>query len=199
MLLFILVHFFPQNYSSNGNVESVSKQWYQIITKFKVEMMVINAIYQMVFIQKITFFLNKLIHKLIHFLALTLCTTPYVTLYMCVSLFWEACGCIKWYWGLSGHAGVDGAGLERSTWCMLPLWGRVTNMKFVCFLFFIFINLFFPLYNMGTKLHIHVYIIFPPIVVLRCKYLDNRCKGCLQIVSALRRQLIDSPFTLINK
>lgn len=86
MLLFVFVHFFSQNYSSNGNVESVSKQWYQIITKFKVEMMVINAIYQMVFIQKITFFLNKLIHKLIHFLALTLCTTPYVTLYMCVSL-----------------------------------------------------------------------------------------------------------------
>ena len=25
---------------------------------------------------------------------------------------------------------------------------------------------------MGTKLHIHVYILFPPIVVLRCKYLD---------------------------
>ena len=25
---------------------------------------------------------------------------------------------------------------------------------------------------MGSKLHIHIYIIFPPIVVLQCKYLD---------------------------
>ena len=32
--------------------------------------------------------------------------------------------------------------------------------------------LFFPLYSMGAKLHIHVYILFPPIVVLQCKYLD---------------------------
>ena len=31
---------------------------------------------------------------------------------------------------------------------------------------------FFPLYSTGTKLHIHVYIAFPPVVVLRCKYLD---------------------------
>ena len=31
---------------------------------------------------------------------------------------------------------------------------------------FSFIYLFFPLYSMGTKLHIHVYIIFPPIAVL---------------------------------
>ena len=29
-----------------------------------------------------------------------------------------------------------------------------------------------PLYSMGTKLHIHLYIIFSPFVVLRCKYLD---------------------------
>lgn len=31
---------------------------------------------------------------------------------------------------------------------------------------------FFPLYSMGTPLHIHVNIIFSPIVVLRSKYLD---------------------------
>lgn len=31
---------------------------------------------------------------------------------------------------------------------------------------------FFPLYNIGTQLHIHVNIIFSPIVVLRSKYLD---------------------------
>ena len=29
-----------------------------------------------------------------------------------------------------------------------------------------FIIYFFPLYSMGTKLHIHGYILFPPIVVL---------------------------------
>ena len=32
-----------------------------------------------------------------------------------------------------------------------------------------FFNSFFPLYSMGAKLYIHVYILFPPIVVLRCK------------------------------
>ena len=34
-----------------------------------------------------------------------------------------------------------------------------------CFLFLFL--LFFLLYSMGTKLHIHVYILFPPIVMLR--------------------------------
>ena len=36
----------------------------------------------------------------------------------------------------------------------------------------VYIYIFFPLYNMGTKLHTHVYILFPSIVVLQCKYLD---------------------------
>ena len=40
-----------------------------------------------------------------------------------------------------------------------------------CLILFIFLY-FFPLYSMRTKLHIHVYIILPPIVVLQCKYLD---------------------------
>ena len=34
------------------------------------------------------------------------------------------------------------------------------------FVIYLFIYLFSLLYSMGTKLHIHVYILFPPIVVL---------------------------------
>ena len=50
-----------------------------------------------------------------------------------------------------------------------------------------FFNLFFPLYSMGTKLHIHVYILFPPIVVLRCKYLDI-------VLNATQQNVIINPF-----
>ena len=54
--------------------------------------------------------------------------------------------------------------------------------------FFNFIfYLFFPLYSMGTKLYIHVYIIFPPIVVSWCKYLDI-------VLSATQKDLIVNPF-----
>ena len=56
--------------------------------------------------------------------------------------------------------------------------------KFNLILLFIY---FFPLYGMGTKLHIHVYLIFPPIVVLRCKYLDT-------VLKAAQRDLIANPF-----
>ena len=35
---------------------------------------------------------------------------------------------------------------------------------------------------MGTKLHVYVYILFPPIVVLQCKYLDI-------VLSAIRQDL----------
>ena len=48
------------------------------------------------------------------------------------------------------------------------IWVRKKYFKYIYLLFLIF----FSLYSMGTKLHIHVYILFPPIVVLRCKYLD---------------------------
>ena len=47
--------------------------------------------------------------------------------------------------------------------------------KFIYLFFFIVIfptQFFFPLYSMGTQLHIHVSIYFSPIVLLRCKYLD---------------------------
>ena len=37
---------------------------------------------------------------------------------------------------------------------------------------------------MGTQLHIHVYINFPPIVVLHCKYLDI-------VFSATQQDLMD--------
>ena len=40
---------------------------------------------------------------------------------------------------------------------------------------------------MGTKLHIHVYILFPPIAVLRCKYLDI-------VLSATQQDLTVNPF-----
>ena len=46
---------------------------------------------------------------------------------------------------------------------------------------------FFPLYSMGTKLHIHVYILFPPIVMLQCKYLDI-------VLNATQLDLIVNPF-----
>ena len=45
---------------------------------------------------------------------------------------------------------------------------------------------FFPLYSMGTQLHIHVYIMFSPIVVLHCKYLDI-------VISATQQDLIVNP------
>ena len=40
---------------------------------------------------------------------------------------------------------------------------------------------------MGTKLHMHVYTLFPPIVVLQCKYLDI-------VLSATQQDLIVNPF-----
>ena len=40
---------------------------------------------------------------------------------------------------------------------------------------------------MGTKLHIHVYIFFPPIVVLQYKYLDI-------VPNATQQDLIINPF-----
>ena len=43
---------------------------------------------------------------------------------------------------------------------------------------------------MGTKLHIHVYIFFPPIVVLGCMYLDIALKATQQdlIVNQFQEQ-----------
>ena len=40
---------------------------------------------------------------------------------------------------------------------------------------------------MGTQLYIHIYIIFPPIVVLQSKYLDI-------VLSATQQDLIVNPF-----
>ena len=55
---------------------------------------------------------------------------------------------------------------------------------FVFVLFFV--CLFFPLYSIGTQLHIEVYIIFSPIVMLPCKYLDI-------VLSATQQDLIVTP------
>ena len=47
------------------------------------------------------------------------------------------------------------------------------HLEFLILFYFILIYYyFFPLYSMGTKLHLHVYIFFPPFVLLQCKYLD---------------------------
>ena len=54
--------------------------------------------------------------------------------------------------------------IKRSGFHMAP---ELIISQYIEFLFLkiLFIYLF-PLYSMGTNLHIHVYIIFPPIVVL---------------------------------
>ena len=57
-------------------------------------------------------------------------------------------------------------------------------------LFFIVISpntLFSPMYSMGTQLHIHLYIIFSPIVVLHCNYLDI-------VLRATQQDIIVNPF-----
>ena len=52
----------------------------------------------------------------------------------------------------------------------------------------LFIYLFiFPLYSLGTKVHTHVDILFPPIVVLRCEYPDI-------VLNATQQDLIVNPF-----
>jgi len=58
------------------------------------------------------------------------------------------------------------------------------------FFFFFSFLYFFPLYSMGTKLHIPVYIIFPPIVLLQCKYLDI-------VLNATQQDLVVNPFQRI--
>ena len=60
------------------------------------------------------------------------------------------------------------------------------SLMILTFFFYIFLFIF-PLYNMWTKLHIHVYIIFSPIVVLRCKYLHI-------VLNATHQDLIANPF-----
>ena len=63
------------------------------------------------------------------------------------------------------------------------------NLLVGCFAFSFFFYLFiylFLLYSMGTKLHIHVCIVFPPIVVLRCNYLDI-------VLNATQQDLIVHP------
>ena len=54
-------------------------------------------------------------------------------------------------------------------------------------MFLFLVKFFFPLCSMGAQLHIHVYIIFSPIVVLCSKYLDI-------VVSAKQQDLIVNPF-----
>ena len=49
-------------------------------------------------------------------------------------------------------------------------WKLLENLP-LCDQVYIFPFFFFQLYSMGTKLQIHVYILFPPIVLLQCKYL----------------------------
>ena len=46
---------------------------------------------------------------------------------------------------------------------------------------------FFPLYSMGTNLHIHVYNLFLSIIHLRCKYLNI-------VLNGTQQDLIVNPF-----
>ena len=64
-------------------------------------------------------------------------------------------------------------------------WKKIDNVFLLLFPQHTFF--FPPLYSMGTQLHIHVYIISSPIVVLRFKYLDI-------VLSATQQDLIVNPF-----
>ena len=91
----------------------------------------------------------------------------------------------------------DGLGIELPSWCcrdaadpVAPQRELLINLLFFFFLkmkmyvcMYLFIS---PLYRMGTKLHIHVYVLFPPIVVFRCKYLDI-------VLNATQQDLIVNP------
>ena len=65
----------------------------------------------------------------------------------------------------------------------------VEIINIVSWLFFIFI--FFPLYSMGTKLYLHVYIFFLPFVLLQHKYLDI-------VLSATQQDLIVNSFQVVS-
>ena len=58
--------------------------------------------------------------------------------------------------------------------------------EYLVFSFFFF-NLFFLLFSMGNELHLHVFIFFPPFVLLGCKYLDI-------VLNATQQGLIVNPF-----
>ena len=55
------------------------------------------------------------------------------------------------------------------------------------FFYCYFTQFLFPLYSMGTQLHIHVHILFSPTVMLHCEYLDI-------VLSATQQDLIVNPF-----
>ena len=51
-----------------------------------------------------------------------------------------------------------------------PFFNSTSLFKKFFYFYFIFLNFnlnFFPLYSMGTKFHLHVYIFFPLFVLLR--------------------------------
>ena len=66
-----------------------------------------------------------------------------------------------------------------------------THMEIFPFLFFLTVisptQFFFLQYSMGTQLHIHICILFSPIAMLCCKYLDI-------ILSATQQDVIVNPF-----
>ena len=65
------------------------------------------------------------------------------------------------------------------------------NMFFFFVSFFLIVisptHFFFPLYSTGTQLHIQVYILFSPIMVLRHRYLDI-------VLRAAQQDLTVNPF-----
>ena len=74
--------------------------------------------------------------------------------------------------------------ISNKTLTCFPFRGR---KHFIIFHLFIYLSIL--LYSMGTKLHMHVYIFFPPIVVLWCKYLNIR-----SLPNAIQQDLIVNPF-----
>ena len=72
---------------------------------------------------------------------------------------------------------------------LLPRKNDTFTSSFLIYFLLLFppTHFFSPLYSMGNQLHIHVYIIFSPIVMLPCKYLDR-------VLNATQQDLIVIPF-----
>jgi len=88
---------------------------------------------------------------------------------------------------------------------MLILWAKGPKLRwqpliqssdcsriFFFFFFFLFYYFnFFPLYSMGTKLLLHVYIFSPPFVLLQYKCLDR-------VLDATKQDLLVNPFQVVS-
>ena len=88
---------------------------------------------------------------------------------------------------VNGSTGNQTFGFAHVCWPFSECSQKLTRGE-LCLPLFIYLFIHsFPLFSMGTKLHIHAYIIFPLIVALQCKYLDI-------VLSATQQDLIVNPF-----